>query len=618
MKKTILSEIEKSTQVDKALNSLVPIVVGVSAHRNIRIALKDKVKNEVKNLLSSLRETCPSSPIMLLNGLASGGDQWCAEALKEFAIENGERLGEDVRLAIVLPTAEDEYLNLNDFTQTELDNYNELKEAFSAQAFLSLDIENLTEERKKELALSPRDYAFRQQAIFVATKSHILLALWNGEEVTSKSVHTACGTGGAVEFALNHSYHRSSGSEFDFNYDSVVAVVTSPRENNPLAENKKVESYFLTSTNNSLNSQVSRSPQNEEESAEKARYDRHEILPEFFVKTLLRTDRFNADVKEFAKKISEGKETFNDYPLITNDEYECAEAQAKRLHDCHHVSSKLSVKYKNRWLSYIKLLSFLGGLLLIAFMAYENLPWKRSATIVSLSLFAIIAFAYLYTRHGKKVRAQTKKLGYSFPPFDAHDCFVEYRALSEALRVQYYLCENGINYDIGSSFTWSQKTGVAGVKKATTVMLLGESVCCWETDAYKQKVAESSSTNSLVSYSSSDAQAVLEDRLSVAWIGRFTKNEKSGGWDLNKNGQVGYHLKKFSYNRKEIAKNEKISSACMLLTLIAYLALFIGTLILKNGWDGIALNGSEHFSVGTIIKLTLSSIAVLTFFLSYY
>ena len=602
MKKKSLTIEERTAEVEKVNSSLIPIVIGVSAHRNIRLKCKEQIKDEVKKALLLVHQKSPSSPIVLLNGLASGGDQWCAEAAMELKTEQSL----DLRLTAVLPCAESEYLNDEDFTQEEKENYLRIKDYFGAEVFVSDDIEKLSALRKTELNMSERDYNFRQQAIFVATKCHILLALWNGEEVSASELHTACGTSATVDFALNHSYYRHSGSEFDFNYDGLVFTITSPREGNALDENKTVQSYYLTSANNSLNSQVENSCSGDDDCEQKARYKVHSVLPEQMETVLLKTERFNTDAKKLAQKIENNKTTLGSYALIGDEEYASAGKVSKKLHDCHSVASRLSVLDKNGWLKNIRILSILGGLLLIAFMFYDNLPWKEGAAIVSLSLFGIIALTYLFMRKGSG--------GKTAVSFDAHDRFVEYRALAEALRVQYYINENGVRYDIGSSFTWSQKTGVSWVRKAVTALSIGEKECCWQNSDYQSQV--SSFAPAIVKYEAPDAQAVLEDRLTVAWIGRFTKNEKSGGWDLNKNGQVGYHLKKHAVNAREIAKNEKISSACMIITLLAYLALFVGTLIISGGWDGIIIN--SVFSVGTIIKLALSSVAVLTFFISYY
>ncbi len=629
--KKIDSPTQRAQQAEKTRNSLIPIVIGVSAHRNIRDEFKEQIKLQVKNTLREIHSLCPSSPIIMLNGLASGGDQWCAEAAKELVEEFTSAFNApstsplDLQLKIALPCAETEYLNEHDFTPETMKNYSDLKSFFHASVFTTPDEENMTEEEIKALSLNRRDYLFRQQAIYVATKCHFLLALWNGEATTAENIRTACGTSGAIEFALNHSYRRKPGNEFNFNYDSVAVIITSPRKDDS-DDGNSIERYFLTSENNSLNSQVQQSSKNDATTPtatdEKERYCRHDGMPVQMTMVLLRTDRFNRDTLTFAKKIENGSDKLNDYPLIGKCEYDHADKISKKLHDCHSVASTLSTKNKNLWLGYIRLLSLLGGLLLIAFMMFEDMPWKKIAAIVSLSMFAVIAVSYALTRYGGYGKNRKIKKRLNIEPFDAHDRFVEYRALAEALRVQYFLCENAIPSDIGNFFTWSQKTGVAWVKKAVTAMLVGTNACCWENSDYAKSLAsENINTTSVVKYATTDARALLEDRLTIAWVGRFTKNAKSGGWDLNKNGQVGYHLKKYSFNKKEIHKNDRTSFVFMMFTLALYLILFLGALIFPNGWDGITLDvviKNEPLTIGTIIKLTLSSIAVLTFFLSYY
>ena len=53
-----------------------------------------------------------------------------------------------------------------------------------------------------------RDFALRPAGVFVAARSHVVLALWDGGSGTE----AACGTAAAADFALNGSYYPISGS----------------------------------------------------------------------------------------------------------------------------------------------------------------------------------------------------------------------------------------------------------------------------------------------------------------------------------------------------------------------------------------------------------------------
>ena len=58
----------------------IPLTVGVTGHRVIRPEDRPVLLAGVKQELERLRERYPHSPIVMLNSLADGADQLCAEA----------------------------------------------------------------------------------------------------------------------------------------------------------------------------------------------------------------------------------------------------------------------------------------------------------------------------------------------------------------------------------------------------------------------------------------------------------------------------------------------------------------------------------------------------------
>ena len=164
------------------LHDTVPIVVGVTGHRDIRTEDRDILYCAVEKLLLVLREKCPHSGIVMLNSLAQGADQLCAEAALKLSIP----------LVAVLPMAQEEYEK--DFSGEELLRFRTLCSAAEGC---------LIAPETEQAPLSPdRDFFYRQAGIYAAAHAHVLLALWDGKETAVP----LCGTAETVRFALEGAY----------------------------------------------------------------------------------------------------------------------------------------------------------------------------------------------------------------------------------------------------------------------------------------------------------------------------------------------------------------------------------------------------------------------------
>ncbi|MBF7097008.1 hypothetical protein [Alkalibacter mobilis] len=159
----------------------IPIVVGFTGHRDIYPEDITELKSKVREELLKIREKSPNSNLVVLNSLAEGADQLCAEVALDMGIP----------VIAVLPMDVDEYRK--DFIADSLGKFNDLL-GQSAEVFVTPEIE--TGKQKN------RDYYYRQAGIYVSSHSHILIALWDG----SPAKPTGCGTAEIVGFTLNTSY----------------------------------------------------------------------------------------------------------------------------------------------------------------------------------------------------------------------------------------------------------------------------------------------------------------------------------------------------------------------------------------------------------------------------
>ena len=64
----------------------IPVIVGITGHRNIRKKDEELLETRVRERLSGIMKLCPHSQVKLLCSLAEGGDTICARAALKLGI----------------------------------------------------------------------------------------------------------------------------------------------------------------------------------------------------------------------------------------------------------------------------------------------------------------------------------------------------------------------------------------------------------------------------------------------------------------------------------------------------------------------------------------------------
>ncbi len=180
-------------------NGKIPVIIGVTGHRDLREQDIAKLKESVRGELESLRKGCPHSQIIVMTSLAAGADQLCAETALEMGLE----------IITVLPMETGEYEK--DFNGEDAEKLHALIEK-SSKVFVA---------PRSESFRDGRDYLYRQAGIYVAEHCHVLMALWDGAAATPGG----CGTASIVEYKRGN-LSREAGEQLRHRGGYVVQIVT--------------------------------------------------------------------------------------------------------------------------------------------------------------------------------------------------------------------------------------------------------------------------------------------------------------------------------------------------------------------------------------------------------
>ena len=164
----------------------IPLVIGVTGHRNLHPEEMELLQDQVRQLLRFLQQRYPDTPLLLLSPLAEGADRLVAKVA----------LAEKIRLIVPLPLPVAEYQR--DFDTPALrQEFTELLE--QAEDVFELPQLSADISQKKSEA---RNLQYVLVGAYVARHSHILIALWDGK-TDSDSAHAWGSTYQVIQFRLS-------------------------------------------------------------------------------------------------------------------------------------------------------------------------------------------------------------------------------------------------------------------------------------------------------------------------------------------------------------------------------------------------------------------------------
>jgi hypothetical protein len=411
--------------------SLVPFVVAVTGHRDLRPPDEAPLRCEVGNILAGLRSRMSSTPLLVMSGLAEGADQLAAEV----ALEQG------AFLAAVLPMPLEVYkTTMSEEAQLRLDK-------LRAQAAIEivLPVEGQTDEQLRDSEES-RAACYEALALFLARQGQALIALWDGKHSdrrggTSRVVHYVR-TGAPQESTLSLGAHCG-----------VVYHVVTPRSKGEPPPNALTTLTLGCETKPSVTQggtiqgdaiqRDARPPEGEAAGTSPALLEEN---LERFNRAALRLP--DAAVKPRSRLLEDGSVVLS--------------AFQQRLETLYGVADAISVRangWRKLFLTMILVVAIVGTLFygihgeMLESNAYNVWLW------FSFPLFVITALVLHRAAGARHIEAQ----------------YLDGRAFAEALRVQFFWDLAGVKRSVGMYYLADQPNELDWIRHALkNVWLLGE------------------------------------------------------------------------------------------------------------------------------------------------
>ena len=203
--------------------SPIPIIIGVAGHRKIDWQRMTEVRANVRCVLQEMHDLYGAA-LHVMTALAEGADRFVAEQAIDMKIP----------IIVVLPMPKDSYLN------RMCSNGRTKFEFLWPKAALTLTLPDIIPTGQE----SDPDYDTRQYlqlAAFLARRSHLLLALWDGTEDAASSgvqpkpggtadvIHLRTDMGYAAKIERTSALFGHSGSPLDALRPGAVLSVATPR-----------------------------------------------------------------------------------------------------------------------------------------------------------------------------------------------------------------------------------------------------------------------------------------------------------------------------------------------------------------------------------------------------
>ncbi|MEO6968957.1 MAG: hypothetical protein ABI132_10980 [Rhodanobacteraceae bacterium] len=369
----------------------VPLVIGVTSHRNLPACEIESIRARVRDFFARLQRDFPELPLVVLSSLAEGGDQLVAQ----------EALACGARLIAPLPLPRDIYAQ--DFHDPGV---HAAFESLCARAQV-IDLPLLSGHSLQDVDQHgvERDRQYAQAGVFIARHCHLLLAIWDG-----KTSDKLGGTAQVVDYYLTGAMpglieRRRGARRFllgggDERLICHLVCSRDERDGAPQAPLQTGQAIWRTG----------------DEIGEP-----EAPMPAEFRGMFERMAEFNDDATKYRAQVEVGHRE-------SSGLCEHPRSGSGVIERLYCTADWLAVHFGKRVLLAMRMIYTLAALMVIAFTVYDNLSAQDYILYVFMLLFA----------GGVLMSTIARRRGW-------HRKYLDYRALAEGLRVQGYWRRAGIS-----------------------------------------------------------------------------------------------------------------------------------------------------------------------------
>jgi hypothetical protein len=440
----------------------LPLVIGVSGHRDLREEDQKPLKAHVGQVFTELRNRYPSTPLVLLSGLAEGGDRLVAEV----ALEKG--------VGLIAPLPFPKALYEEDFqTQASRDEFNQLLQRAEYWFELPL-LKDAPEEEVRQTDLA-RDEQYAQLGAYLVLHSQILIALWDGV-----STNQVGGTSQVVEFCLEGvpKSYAPSHSPLDEPEGSMLYHIVTPRVINPTPVGKPFALHKLASASKAHEDVFSEQNGSGQEPGstsdrpgKKQKHEKsHDTPQQRFDDVLESLNTFNSDVISLGSQLAQKQEQSKVSLRGTLDKAALPGAlklTLERYAEVFAIADSMAMYFRDQTR---KTLLFLLSLFFIAVVFFNvfttfsgdlvtffGKPQGQLLSVLFLAFYLILLLLAYYIWYSRTNRRHFQNK------------YLDYRAVAEGVRVQFFWCLAGIGDSVALHYLRKQKSELDWIRNSMRV-----------------------------------------------------------------------------------------------------------------------------------------------------
>ncbi|MGH9970765.1 MAG: hypothetical protein ACREBG_23645 [Pyrinomonadaceae bacterium] len=398
------------------LRSKIPIIIGVTGHRDIRQDDIPKLQEQVRKILEELHRKYPATSLLVLSPLAEGADRLVAQV----ALENTSNKQARARLFVPLPLPREEYEKDFETRESKTEFHDLLKQAWKCFELplvtgnTSASIQQYGPDRNKQYA---------QVGAYIARHSHILIALWDGKRSGLEG-----GTAQIVDFKLNGipGPYAPQRPQLDIVDNGPVYHIVTPRIKNPTPDGTPFNLLI-------------KFPEGWKSS---------DPLEVSYGRIFERMDTFNRDANNLCPRIGAEIEKNRQYVIPEPKALALSEAERFIL-DRYAIADTLAV-YFQRWRRLTLITLFLIAVVAVfSFEVYADL--LAHPFILAIYPLSLATAASLYLVAKRK---------------DFQNKHLDYRALAEGLRVQLFWSVSGLSDEVADHYLRQHRTELEWIRNA--------------------------------------------------------------------------------------------------------------------------------------------------------